>query len=360
MFKIKMILVRILAVISVLLASFVIMLYGYNYYLYKIDPSSEQPKNGHFKNSDGSASAYTWGYLIRNNNFGFRDDFDIKVPKPLNVKRILVLGDSFTWGAGLDSKQRYTNILTKKLNKNLVSSINKVEVINAAFSGGALVQHRNRLFGTFERINPDIIFYGFVLNDIQHRGQRHSVEGERFYQNVYPITKAIKPFLSNIGLNYIAHNLYNDLYNIALNLLIIPHWVQALDRTYDKKSAEWKNFEIALFQISQLCAIRKLPPPILLVLNHGTYTDKATDYRNPDGILQQWIKWYVQAEEAASKAGFYTSNIQSILAQKYNTKPMAVNIWDGHPNGDLNIFYADEAELLIRNSVKNTWWVNKP
>ena len=146
---------------------------------------------------------------------------------------------------------------------------------------------------------------------------------------------------------------------IAINLSIIPHWVQALDRTYDKKSTHWKNFEDALFQISQLCATRNLPPPILLVLNHGTSTDKATDYRNPDRFLQQWIKWYVQAEEAASEAGFYTSNMQNILAQKYNSKPMAVNIWDAHPNADLNILYADEAEMLIRNSVKNSWWEKK-
>ena len=38
---------------------------------------------------------------------------------------------------------------------------------------------------------------------------------------------------------------------------------------------------------------------------------------------------------------------------------MAVNILDSHPNADLNVYYADEAEKLIRNSLGDSWWAKK-
>jgi lysophospholipase L1-like esterase len=354
LFNIKVILVRSFTVISIMLMTFIVMLYGYNYYLYKTDYSLTLPKNGVFKNE-----RYTWGNLVRNNNFGFRDDFDIKTPKPKNTKRILVLGDSFTWGAGLDVNQRYTNILNKRLNNELLQSINKIEVINAASSGGALVYHRDKLIKILKKVEPDIIFYGFVLNDTQNRGQRYSVEAEQFSQNISPLIKEIEPYLDAIGLNYISRNLYNFAYNVAVNLSIIPHWVVALDRTYDRESQKWKNFETALLQISKIASRENMPPPIMLILNHGPYTDKPTNYRQPDGLLRKWLEWYTQAENAAKEAGFVTSNIQEVLAEEYHSKPMAVNILDSHPNADLNVFYADEAEKLIRNSLGDSWWIKK-
>ncbi len=59
---------------------------------------------------------WTWGHRIDNNSFGFREkEFDI--PKSEGLFRIMILGDSLTWGAGLAYDQRYSAILDTLLAK---------------------------------------------------------------------------------------------------------------------------------------------------------------------------------------------------------------------------------------------------
>jgi hypothetical protein len=40
---------------------------------------------------------YTWGRLVENNRYGFRER-NFKQPKPSDTYRVMVLGDSLTWG----------------------------------------------------------------------------------------------------------------------------------------------------------------------------------------------------------------------------------------------------------------------
>lgn len=94
---------------------------------------------------------------------GFRDDFDIVTPKPKGVFRIIVLGDSLTWGAGLATGERYTNLLSRRLNEEIKESV--FEVLNLAHSGAPLIAYRNRLVKYVDILDPDLIIVGFCLND---------------------------------------------------------------------------------------------------------------------------------------------------------------------------------------------------
>ncbi len=84
----------------------------------------------------------------------------------------------------------------------------------------------------------------------------------------------------------------------------------------------------------------KLPAPIFAVLNQGTYTDRPTDYSNPDEELKIFLQWYHQAEEAASKAGFKAYNHEKEIISQLSNEILAVNIVDGHPSKGLNQIYA--------------------
>ena len=60
------------------------------------------------------------------NAFGIRErEFDR--PKWADSCRIMLLGDSFTWGAGLDIDERYGNLVEKRLNESFPGR--KIEVI---------------------------------------------------------------------------------------------------------------------------------------------------------------------------------------------------------------------------------------
>src|SRR5687767_3923597 len=73
----------------------------------------------------GTFSTEQFRTSIRINANGLRDR-DHAYERTSDLMRILVLGDSFAWGYGVDEKQRFSQLLETSMN---------VEVINAGVSG---------------------------------------------------------------------------------------------------------------------------------------------------------------------------------------------------------------------------------
>jgi hypothetical protein len=114
-----------------------------------------------------------------------------------------------------------------------------------------------------------------------------------------------------------------------------------------KASPEWRGFEQALRDIKSISDARGLPSPIFAVLNEGTYTDRPTDYNNPDAALRRRLRWYHQAEAAAAKIGFKTLNFEKDIAQQLSRESLAVNVVDRHPSARLNRIYARKLHEVI-------------
>ena len=99
------------------------------------------------------------------NNYFFRDrDFDPDTKE--TVVRIGVLGDSITFGGGIENtKDRFSNILEQKLKE---SGFN-VEVYNLGKLGfdteGEIAEYEN-----VKHLNFDILIWQYFLNDIQPQG----------------------------------------------------------------------------------------------------------------------------------------------------------------------------------------------
>jgi len=85
-----------------------------------------------------------------------------------------------------------------------------------------------------------------------------------------------------------------------------------------------------------------LPQPLFAILNQGTYTDRPTDYNNPDEELQLYLSWYWQAEKTAAMLGFHPVNFVPELAQEMTTEPIAVTVLDGHPSAKVHRIYAEK------------------
>ena len=101
---------------------------------------------------------------IRTNSLGLRGK-DIALNKPEGFKRILVLGDSYTFGVYCDNNEVYPAELEELYNKDGFSGL---EVINAGYADGwAPDEHYAWLVNKGVKFNPDIIIYGFFIgNDI--------------------------------------------------------------------------------------------------------------------------------------------------------------------------------------------------
>lgn len=105
-------------------------------------------------------------YHIESNSKGLREDEFNKTP-PEDTYRILVVGDSFTFGWGLKRSDRYTELLEKRLNKDYSQ---KYQIVNAGIPGWGLKDYYKFIEHRGLDYNPDMIVVGLVGNDfISHK-----------------------------------------------------------------------------------------------------------------------------------------------------------------------------------------------
>jgi lysophospholipase L1-like esterase len=122
------------------------------------------PVRGELRNIPNSTGQYT-GVPLRINSIGLRDH-EVDVPKPPGVFRILAIGDSVTFGFGVRLEDSYPKRLEALLNASRNTAADRVEVLNAAVPGTALVSYLKTLRQEGPSLQPDLILVGIVLNDI--------------------------------------------------------------------------------------------------------------------------------------------------------------------------------------------------
>lgn len=96
------------------------------------------------------------------NWIGLRD-LNHLIEKPTDVTRVLVLGDSFTYGQGVADEDTYVRVLGRLAGP-------KVEVISMAMQGWSTADELNALRYLGMAYKPDIVVVGVVSNDLEPPG----------------------------------------------------------------------------------------------------------------------------------------------------------------------------------------------
>jgi hypothetical protein len=73
-----------------------------------------------------------FAFRFSTNRQGLRMTYDLEIPKPPGRQRILLVGDSFTFGYGVEQDETFAAKLQERLDANRT----RVEVINAGFASG--------------------------------------------------------------------------------------------------------------------------------------------------------------------------------------------------------------------------------
>ncbi|MCB0317810.1 MAG: SGNH/GDSL hydrolase family protein [Bdellovibrionales bacterium] len=311
--------------------------------LYIKEALYDLPVNGYYE-----GKRYTWGHQVIQNSLKFREK-EIEIPKLKNVIRVFVLGDSLTWGAGLDTSERYTAIAENILNKKFPNKT--IEILNFGRSGGPTTLEADILERYIDRIDPDLIVVGFCFNDPQPRSQDYSIEKENFEKehiNLFNFAFTLK----SLGLSEISKLYLKTIYSLAEAFKIIPSWPESLDRVYDPSSEEWHQFVSALKKIKTLSDKHSLPQPVFSSLNQGSSSKGNTNYAEPDPLLKMMIKWSNQAVLVAKEVGFNAYDHKKEIAAEINNTNMAVNYVDGHPNASLNKIYGKKLAKHIEAYVE--------
>jgi lysophospholipase L1-like esterase len=108
------------------------------------------------------ASGPEYAVELRTNAEGLRDEVPHPLPKPLDTTRILVLGDSFTYG----SANAYEEIWPVRFERRLLSEGHRIEVVKAGVPGYDTRTEALYLERIFADYDPDIVVLTFLPNDL--------------------------------------------------------------------------------------------------------------------------------------------------------------------------------------------------
>lgn len=101
---------------------------------------------------------YVPSYTINSDTLHERYEYPVK--KEPNVYRIITLGDSFTFGHFVNTKDNWTEVLEDLLNSScLTESMHKIEIINLGERGYDVRYAAHRLATRGMKYNPDLILY---------------------------------------------------------------------------------------------------------------------------------------------------------------------------------------------------------
>jgi len=274
---------------------------------------------------------WTWGQRIDFNSFGYREK-EFEVPKPEGLFRIMILGDSLTWGVGLAYDQRYSAILDSLLAETHPEW--PVEVVNFGVSGGPTVLERDILVRLQDEVEPNLVVVGFCHNDPQPRGQNYSVERVRLH-GFYNLVATLR----HIGFKKTYKFIIERIDVVFARLDALPTWQEALDRTYQPESHEWQAFLKALEDIKSISDERQLPSPVFLQLTMNTASD------NPSPPWE--TRWFAQAGLAAAERGFVVIDPATRFVEELTLADLPVNSQDTHPSAACNRIYGEELFRVV-------------
>ena len=144
--------------------------------MYAPDPHAifRSKPNTRERSTLGRGTVWSW----TTNSVGFRGSREYAIPKPAGTRRVVVLGDSFTFGFGVEDHQTYAAILEQRLDSACGGT--DVEVVNAGVSGFSTSQELALLEHDGASLASDAVVVGFFVNDPQDNIDKavHSVAGD--------------------------------------------------------------------------------------------------------------------------------------------------------------------------------------
>jgi lysophospholipase L1-like esterase len=250
---------------------------------------------------------YLWqGHLHRYNRDRFRGpDWG---PKRKDTCRIIVLGDSLTYGYGVSEAQTYSSLIEQKLKTHY-----RVEVLNLGVSGA---QSENIVFLAHRflpRYAPDVVLYGICLNDYLPSGVS---EYMRYAWFRFAAPSAYRTRVAEI------------FWNGSIRLLM--RWGMIRDFVQDALGASTiyaERFARDVAELNRFVTAAGRPPVLAMVV-----------HQIPD--REEGLQLVSMTERIAREAGLIVVPAEDYLLKWTGRKPLGVSPWEGHPSAEAHEMFA--------------------
>lgn len=157
----------------------------------------------------------------RYSSLGLRDKERI-LPKPKNFKRMIMLGDSFTEGAGVNSQNTFSAILEKELS----TPNQRVEVVNAGISGYSPLLEYLYLREYGLELDPDAVILNINVTDLIENEKFHLMAQKNKLGEVIALSTPGRHFLPSFMRFYLWNHsrLYAHLQQKTIPRLLKMYW----------------------------------------------------------------------------------------------------------------------------------------
>jgi len=126
-------------------------------------------------NSHARLEQRDFSYVQKINSLGLRGE-EIEIEKSPDTYRILMLGDSFTMGKGVEDDETFAQLLQDSLNRRLALCEGKpVEILNAGVDGYSPILSYVQLTRELHVLQPDMVVLNLDMNDLM---------GEAYYRQL--------------------------------------------------------------------------------------------------------------------------------------------------------------------------------
>lgn len=264
-------------------------------------------------------------YTLKTNNFGLRNNYDIELES--SKKRVLAIGDSFTFGPYLSNKETYTYYLEEKYN-------HEVEILNAGLPGSTVTHQANYIYNKGIKLNPDLIILQVLSNDISDIGD----------QNIRSYNYFLDPIVNVLrDRSHIWAFLMNIVKNVRVNMAIntISHRSKQIDAiTYLSNNKHKYHIEYERQLVSLIDFLNSKSTKIVLVI---LPTYKEIQYPN----LKQPNIFF---NNLCIKHKISCLDLKNIFLEYGNSNSLYLRPWNNHLSKHGNQLLAERIYSHIKNN----------
>jgi len=269
------------------------------------------------------------------NKFGHRDR-EFVIPKEPKTYRILLLGDSFTEGAGLSRDQTFGRKLESRLNKYLAGA-GFVDVYNLGHCGWNTQEEIALLHKQGTALAPDLVILNYVFND----AETHPLTVPYYVEPVWGKR------LSELFLH--RHGSY-AYYLVQSTLELFPKNFRDVHALYESQHLEdqigWINVKQALEQYKQWLSSQQVDGISVIwpMFTAAWKNDPATD-RLHHQVASEFIKLDIPVIDLQKTSAFAEADYRKL----------SISAFDSHPNEKANELVSGLLfdAILSANSFKN-------
>jgi len=167
--------------------------------------------------------------------------------------RIVVVGDSFSWGDGVHSQEAFPFRLERQL--NLQFGDDRFEVVNWSHPGWGTIHEFRSIVPQLDELQPDLLVLSFILNDPEP--VKHRRRARRW--------SALEPQIPESGLTGLLYR-HSRLFEFVWGRLENSRVYRELDAYYHDlfQGETWENCKWALREIQEATSERNIPMALVV------------------------------------------------------------------------------------------------